>query len=77
MGDAFLVMYWDSKAVLRSIVKPEEIDSMYWKYLQGISYHHFKAYLKQLDSEEYFTELYPAVIKKLQACAALCVYENE
>ncbi|KZR92274.1 hypothetical protein MITS9509_01735 [Synechococcus sp. MIT S9509] len=62
---------------LRIDVKPHEIDSMYWKYLQGISYHHFKGYLKQLDAEEYFAELYPGVLKKLQACAAICVCEEE
>ena len=50
---------------------------MYWKYLQGISYYHFKSYLKQLDAEEYFADLYPGVLKKLQACAVICVYEDE
>ena len=42
-----------------------------WKYLEGISYHHLKGYLKQLDAEEYFDELFPLVRKKLQACAAV------
>jgi hypothetical protein len=51
----------------------QEIDTSYWKYLEGISYHHLKGYLKQLDAEEYFDELFPLVRKKLQACAAVRV----
>lgn len=58
-------------------MEPQEIDRSYWKYLQGISYHHFKRYLKQLKSEEYFDELYPGVLKQLEACAAICIGSEE
>jgi len=58
-------------------VDPKEIDTSYWKYLQGISYHHFKDYLKSFNAEEYFEELYPGIFKKLQACAAISIGEEE
>ena len=55
----------------------KEIDTSYWRYLEGISYHHFKNYLKGLNAEEYFDELYPSVIEKLRACAAISVCKEE
>ena len=53
------------------LMEPQEIDSSYWKYLQGISYHHFKDYLRTLKAEEHFDDLYPSVLKKLRACEVI------
>ena len=49
----------------------------YWKYLEGISYHHLRGYLKQLDAEEYFPELFSIVRKKFQACAEVRIGQEE
>ena len=55
----------------------QEIDMSYWKYLEGISYHHLRGYLKQLDAEEYFPELFSITRKKFQACAAVRIGQEE
>ena len=55
----------------------QDIDTSYWKYLEGISYHHLQGYLKELDAEDYFAELFPIVRKKLQACAAVRINQKE
>tara|TARA_Y100000589_G_scaffold100185_1_gene94639 strand:+ start:1150 stop:1383 length:234 start_codon:yes stop_codon:yes gene_type:complete len=77
LGDVLLIQLSKDEASSRTVLDPKEIDTSYWRYLQGISYHHFKGYLKSLKAEEHFDELYPLILKKLQACAAMNIFEED
>ena len=77
MGDVIIRNLKDDQNNVMIIMNLQDIDTSYWKYLEGISYHHLQGYLKELDSEDYFAELFPIVRKKLQACAAVRINQKE
>ena len=52
-----LIQLSKDEASSRTVLDPKEIDTSYWRYLQGISYHHFKGYLKSLKAEEHFDQV--------------------
>ena len=77
MGDVTIWNLKDDQNNVMIIMNLQDIDTSYWKYLEGISYHHLQGYLKQLDAEDHFAELFPIVRKKLQACAAVRINQKE
>tara|TARA_Y100000589_G_C26592083_1_gene402791 strand:- start:37 stop:270 length:234 start_codon:yes stop_codon:yes gene_type:complete len=77
MGDVIIWNLKDDQNNVMIIMNLQDIDTSYWKYLEGISYHHLQGYLKELDAEDYFAELFPIVRKKLQACAAVRINQKE
>ena len=77
MGDVIIRNLKDDQNNVMFIMNLQDIDTSYWKYLEGISYHHLQGYLKQLDAEDHFAELFPIVRKKLQACAAVRINQKE
>ena len=77
MGDVIIWNLNDDQNNVMIIMNLQDIDTSYWKYLEGISYHHLQGYLKELDAEDYFAELFPIVRKKLQACAAVRINQKE
>ena len=77
MGDVIIRNLKDDQNNVMIIMNLQDIDTSYWKYLEGISYHHLQGYLKELDAEDYFAELFPIVRKKLQACAAVHINQKE
>ena len=77
MGDVIIWNLKDDQNNVMIIMNLQDIDTSYWRYLEGISYHHLQVYLKQLDAEGHFTELFPIVRKKLQACAAVRINQKE
>ena len=77
MGDVIIWNLKDDQNNAMIIMNLQDIDTSYWKYLEGISYHHLQGYLKELDAEDYFAELFPIVRKKLQACAAVRINQKE
>ena len=77
MGDVIIRNLKDDQNNVMFIMNLQDIDTSYWKYLEGISYHHLQGYLKELDAEDYFAELFPIVRKKLQACAAVRINQKE
>ena len=77
MGDVTIWNLKDDQNNVMIIMNLQDIDTSYWKYLEGISYHHLQGYLKELDAEDYFAELFPIVRKKLQACAAVRINQKE
>ena len=77
MGDVIIWNLKDDQNNVMIIMNLQDIDTSYWKYLEGISYHHLQGYLKQLDAEDHFTELFPIVREKLQACAAVRINQKE
>ena len=77
MGDVIIWNLKDDQNNAMIIMNLQDIDTSYWRYLEGISYHHLQGYLKELDAEDYFAELFPIVRKKLQACAAVRINQKE
>ena len=77
MGDVIIRNLKDDQNNVMITMNLQDIDTSYWKYLEGISYHHLQGYLKELDAEDYFAELFPIVRKKLQACAAVRINQKE
>ena len=77
MGDVTIWNLKDDQNNVMIIMNLQDIDTSYWKYLEGISYHHLQGYLKQLDAEDHFAELFPIVREKLQACAAVRINQKE
>ena len=77
MGDVIIWNLKDDQNNAMIIMNLQDIDTSYWRYLEGISYHHLQGYLKELDAEDHLAELFPIIRKKLQACAAVRINQKE
>ena len=49
----------------------------YWRDLESASSQDLQQYLEELDALHYFSGIHPIVSKKLKACAAVYICEEE
>ena len=58
-------------------VNQQQVEQAYWKDLESASSQDLQQYLEELDAQHYFNAIHPIVSKKLKACAAICICEEE
>ena len=58
-------------------LKQQQVEQAYWKDLESASSQDLQQYLEELDVEHYFNAIHPIVSKKLKACAAICLCEDD
>jgi len=55
----------------------QEAEQGYWEALDSASSEDLKNYLELLNETQYFPDIHPVISKKLKACAAICLCEEE
>ena len=55
----------------------QQAEKLYWNGLAHKSYGDLRQLLEEQDAEHLFSDIYPIVSKKLKACAAICICEEE
>ena len=55
----------------------QQVEKAYWRDLESASSQDLQQYLEELDAEHYFSAIHPIISKKLKACAAICLCEDD
>ena len=55
----------------------QQVEQSYWRDLESASSQDLQQYLEELNAQQYFDAIHPIVTKKLKACAAICLCEED
>ncbi len=77
MGDASLIRHCEGDKAAQVTVNQQQAEKLYWSDLSQKSYGDLRQLLEEQDAEHYLSAIHPIVCKKLKACAAICICEEE
>ena len=77
MGDASLIRHCEGDKREQVTLNQMQAEKLYWSGLAHKSYGDLRQLLEEQGAEEYFDAIHSIVCKKLKACAAICVCEEE
>ena len=77
MGDVLQIHYCDGDKAARVTLNQQQVEKAYWRDLESASSQDLQQYLEELDAEHYFSAIHPIISKKLKACAAICLCEDD
>ena len=76
-GDVLQIQHCEGYGAVGVTLNQQEVEKAYWKDLESASSQDLQQYLEELNAQHYFAAIHPIVSKKLKACAAICVCEEE
>ena len=77
MGDASMIRHCEGDKAAQVTLNQQQVEKAYWKDLESASSQDLQQYLEELDAQHYFSAIHPIVSKKLKACAAICLCEDD
>ena len=77
MGDVLYICHCEGDKAAGDTLNQQEAEKLYWSDLSHKSYKDLRQLLEEQDAEHLFQDIYPIVNKKLKACAAICLCEEE
>ena len=76
-GDVLQIQHCEGYGAVGVTLNQQEVEQAYWRDLESASSQDLQQYLEELEAQHYFNAIHPIVSKKLKACAAICVCEEE
>ena len=76
-GDVLQIQHCEGYGAVGVTLNQQEVEKAYWKDLDSASSQDLQQYLEELDAQHYFSAIHPIVSKKLKACAAICICEDD
>ena len=77
MGDASLIQHCEGVKAAGDTLNQQQAEKLYWSDLSHKSYGDLRQLLEEQDAEHYLSAIHPIICKKLEACAAICICEEE